>query len=108
MTDAFARSQALRDPADPRTVVFTVLPGHGLLMAEKWVPGTAPFDVLLAAMDERRLEVSHGVPQGRMGYAAVGDRMVLQLGEGAVRFGSTGRTAQVRDSRFRVGSFEVG
>ncbi|HEX5052506.1 MAG TPA: hypothetical protein VFZ65_12085 [Planctomycetota bacterium] len=84
VTEAFARSQALRDPADPRTVVFTVLPGHGLLMAEKWVPGTRPFDVLFAAMDERRLEVSHGVPQGPMSYSQVGDRMVLQLIDGAI------------------------
>lgn len=102
VTAAFARSQALRDPADPRTVVFTVLPGHGLLMAEKWVPGTQPFDVLLAAMDSHRLEVSHGVPQGRMRYVAQGDRMVLQLDgamEGAVRLGAADRAAEVRDLR---------
>ncbi|HEX6811486.1 MAG TPA: hypothetical protein VF384_07675 [Planctomycetota bacterium] len=97
VTDAFAQSQALRDPQDPRTVVFTVLPGHGLLMAEKWVPGTRPFEVLLAAMDERRLEVSHGVPQGCMHYAPVGDRMVLQLSEGTVRLGDDDRVAVVRD-----------
>jgi len=102
VADAFARSQALRDPEDPRTVVFTILPGHGLLMAEKWVPGTQPFDVLLAAMDERRLEVSHGVPQGRMHYAPVGDRMVLQLSEGVVRLGDSVRVAEVRDMGFPV------
>ena len=106
VTEAFARSQALRDPADPRTVVFTVLPGHGLLMAEKWVPGTQPFDVLLAAMDERRLEVSHGVPQGRMHYAPVGARMVLQLRDGAVRLGEGLRAAEVRDIGFCVGEAE--
>jgi|SRR6185436_10992625 hypothetical protein len=86
---------------DPRTVVFTVLPGHGLLMAEKWVPGARPFEVLLAAMDERRLEVGHGVPQGSMHYALVGDRMVLQLSEGVVRLGDEERVAVVRDSGFR-------
>lgn len=97
VTRAFARSQALRNPDDPRTVVFSVLPGHGLLMAEKWVPGTRPFDVLLAAMDSRRLEISHGVPQGRMRYALQGDRMVLQLDRGAVRLGDGQRIAEVRD-----------
>ncbi len=86
-----------RDPNDPRTVVFSILPGHGLLMAEKWVPGTRPFDVLLAAMDSRRLEISHGVPQGRMRYALQGDRMVLQLDRGAVRLGDGQRIAEVRD-----------
>ncbi len=88
-------------------VIDTVLPGHGLLMAEKWVPGTEPFDVLLAAMDQRRVEVSHGVPQGRMRYVPVGDRMVLQIegaDAGAVRLGGGDRAAVVRDAKFRVGS----
>jgi hypothetical protein len=80
IADAFARSHALRDPHDARTVVFSILPGHGLLMVEKWVPGTQPFDVLLRAIDERRLELSAGVPQGPMHYARRGDRMVLGNG----------------------------
>ncbi|MBL9080090.1 MAG: hypothetical protein JNL08_21535 [Planctomycetes bacterium] len=103
VTAAFARSQALRDPNDPRTVVFSILPGHGLLMAEKWVPGTEPFDELLAAMDSGRVEVSHGVPQGPMHYAVEGDRMVLRLGFGAVRFAAAGRAAEVRDCSFDAG-----
>ncbi|MBX3462580.1 MAG: hypothetical protein KF830_05385 [Planctomycetes bacterium] len=97
VTAAFARSQALRNPGDPRTVVFTILPGHGLLMAEKWVPGTEPFDVLLAAMDAGWLEVSHGVPQGPMHYVPDGERMLLRLGAGTVRFAAAGRAAEVRD-----------
>lgn len=97
VTAAFARSQALRDPADPRTVVFTILPGHGLLAVEKWVPGTRPFDVLLDAIDSRRLEVSSWVPQGGMHYAPAGDRMALQLGDAvgaAVATGPAGRSAE--------------
>lgn len=82
VTAAFARSQALRDPSDPRTVVFTILPGHGLLAVEKWVAGTQPFDVLLAAIDSGRLEVSSGVPQGGMQYVPCGGRMELQVGCG--------------------------
>ena len=90
--DAFARSRALHDPDDPRTVVFTVLPGHGLLMAEKWVAGRQPFDVLLAAIDERRLEPSQGVPQGRMRYVPHGERMVLAV-DGAHEGGWRGTAA---------------
>ena len=82
IADAFSRAQCLRDPADPRTVAFTVLPGHGLLMVEKWVPGAVPFEVMLRAMDERRLVVCARVPQGRLGYLAVGERMELRLESG--------------------------
>jgi len=96
---AFARSQALRDPNDPRTVVFTILPGHGLLMAEKWVTGREPFDVLLAAMDEGRLELSQGVPQGRMRYVPAGDRMVLAVdGDEAPRATRRAQRAHTADA----------
>jgi hypothetical protein len=94
VTAAFSRSRALRDPDDPRPVVFTIMPGHGLLMVEKWVAGTRPFDVLLAAMDDGRLAVSREVPQGRMSYEAVGGRMVLRCDEG----GSAALAAAARGS----------
>jgi hypothetical protein len=80
IADAFARSQSLRDPADPRTVVFTVLPGHGLLMVEKWTPGRRPFEELLLAMDSGRISVCNRVPQGAMRYLPVAARMELRLG----------------------------
>ncbi len=66
---AFARSQALQNPDDPRQVVFTVLPGHGVVMAEKWVPGKEPFQVLWEYMDAGYLVVDSHVPQGPMHYA---------------------------------------
>lgn len=94
---AFARSVALRDPEDQRTVVFTVLPGHGLMMVEKWVPGTRPFDELLRAMDAGDVEIADGVPQGPMAYRREGDRMVLQLGDGAVHRAAGVTPARVRD-----------
>ncbi|HEB51932.1 MAG TPA: hypothetical protein ENI87_01625 [bacterium] len=97
VTAAFARSQALRDAADPRTIVFTVLPGHGLLMAEKWVVGTRPFDVLLRAMDDGTIEIGDGVPQGPMRYECEGGRMVLRLGNGTVQPSDGLRPARVRD-----------
>jgi hypothetical protein len=80
IAEAYRRSKALRDPEDPRTVVFTVLPGHGMLMVEKWVPGRRAFEELLLAMDEKRIEICHGVPQGWMRYVPVGGRMELRLG----------------------------
>ncbi|MFN2290485.1 MAG: hypothetical protein ACK2UC_04760 [Anaerolineae bacterium] len=77
--DAFARSGALQDPDDPRQVVFTVLPGHGVVIVEKWVRDKAPFQVIWEYMDAGHLEVAKRIPQGPMQYAAAGeDRMVVQ------------------------------
>ena len=76
---AFARSEALQNPDDPRQVVFTVLPGHGVVMAEKWVPGKAPFQVLWEYMDAGYLVVDNYVPQGPMRYVPdETGRMVLE------------------------------
>jgi hypothetical protein len=75
---AFARSQALQNPEDPRQVVFTVLPGHGVVIAEKWVPGTAPFQTMWESMDAGYLQVDNLIPQGPMEYVAGPDgRMLL-------------------------------
>jgi hypothetical protein len=67
--EAFARSEALQDPEDPRQVIFTVLPGHGTVIAEKWVPGKAPFELIWEYMDAGYLQVDNRVPQGPMAYA---------------------------------------
>jgi hypothetical protein len=76
---AFARSETLRDPRDPRQVVFTVLPGHGVVIVEKWVAGTTPFQVIWEYMDAGYLEVARLIPQGPMEYAPASDgRMLLQ------------------------------
>ena len=61
---AFSRSQALTRPDDPRQVVFTVLPGHGVVIVEKWVPGKAPFQVIWEYMDSGSLEIDNLIPQG--------------------------------------------
>lgn len=61
---AFARSAALRNPDDPRQVVFTLLPTHGVFIVEKWVPGKASFQVIWEYMDDGRLQISSTVPQG--------------------------------------------
>jgi hypothetical protein len=76
---AFARSEAMQNPDDPRQVVFTVLPGHGIVIVEKWVPGTAPFQVIWECMDAGYLQVDNLIPQGTVEYARGPDgRMVLQ------------------------------
>jgi hypothetical protein len=66
--EAFARSETLQDPEDPRQVAFTVLPSHGVVMVEKWVPGTAPFQTLWECMDAGYLQVHNRIPQGPMEY----------------------------------------
>jgi len=76
---AFARSEAMQNPDDPRQVAFTVLPGHGVVIVEKWVPGTVPFQVIWEYMDAGYLQVENRIPQGPMEYARGADgRMVLQ------------------------------
>lgn len=71
--EAFARSEALRNPEDPRQLVFTVLPGHGCVIAEKWVHGKAPFQLMWEAMDNGQLEIVNRIPQGPMSYEAGDD-----------------------------------
>jgi len=76
---AFARSEAMQNPDDPRQVAFTVLPGHGIVIVEKWVPGTVPFQVIWEYMDAGYLQVDNLIPQGTVEYARGPDgRMVLQ------------------------------
>jgi hypothetical protein len=76
--EAFARSEALQNPQDPRQVVFTVLPGHGTAIVEKWVDGTVPFQVIWECMDAGYLQVDRRIPQGPMKYVPSPDgRMVL-------------------------------
>lgn len=66
---AFSRSEAFGNPEDPRQVVFTVLPGHGLVLGEKWVPGAAPYQTIWEYMDAGYLQIDNRIPQGVMGYA---------------------------------------
>ena len=76
---AFSRSQALQNPADPRQLVFTILPGHGVMIVEKWVRGKAPFQVIWEAMDRGDLQIASLVPQGVVEYVDDGQgRMVLK------------------------------
>ena len=65
---AFARAEALLDPDDPRQVVFTVLPGHGVVIVEKWQDGKAPFQLIWEYMDVGYLQIEAPVPQGWFSY----------------------------------------
>ena len=76
--EAFSRSQALRDPLDLRTIVFTVLPGHGVMIAEKWVQGRNPFEEITEAMDRGAIIIASEVPQGRLSFIEDGSQMVLE------------------------------
>jgi len=76
---AFARARCLQDPADPRQVAFTVLPGHGAVIVEKWVEGKAPLQVIWEYIDAGYLQVANLIPQGPMAYApALDGRMTLR------------------------------
>lgn len=65
---AFSRSEALQNPEDPRQVVFTILPGHGIVIAEKWVSGKEPFQEIWEYMDDGRLVIDNIVPQGPLTF----------------------------------------
>ena len=70
---AFSRSQTFLNPDDPRQIAFTVLPGHGVVMAEKWKAGKVPFQTIWEAMDSGDLEIDPHVPQGEMSYVPASD-----------------------------------
>lgn len=85
--EAFAKSTALQKPEDPRKIVFTVLPGHGVVIAEKWVPGKASFQVMWEAMEDGDLRIDNYVPQGWHSYVDCGETSLLQEGADAVIVG---------------------
>jgi hypothetical protein len=75
---AFSYSKALQNPGDPRQIVFTVLPGHGVVIAEKWVRGKDPFQVIWEAMDAGDLRIDSHIPQGMHTYSNKGDICILE------------------------------
>jgi hypothetical protein len=78
--DAFACSRTLQHPEDPRQVAFTVLPGHGTVIVEKWVAGTAPFQVIWEYMDAGYLQVDNLIPQGPMAFLPGPDGLMRMQG----------------------------
>lgn len=74
---AFSNSAALQNPADPRQIVFTVLPGHGLVIVEKWVEGKQAFQTIWEAMDNKDIEITNTIPQGPFRFEKDGQRCNL-------------------------------
>jgi hypothetical protein len=75
----FSRSEALMNPSDPRHVAFTVLPGHGVVLVEKWVTGKQPFQLIWEFMDNGILGIDNHIPQGVLWYQLdPWGKMVLQ------------------------------
>jgi hypothetical protein len=75
--EAFSVSAALQNPQDPRQIVFTVLPGHGVVIVEKWVEGKQPFQVIWEGMDHGDIQISNDIPQGPFVYQQSGSRATL-------------------------------
>lgn len=77
--EAFSNAESLLNPEDPRQAAFTVLPGHGLVVVEKWQKGKQPFELLWEYMDRGDLVIDAHIPQGPMDYEAEDDgRMHLR------------------------------
>ncbi len=70
---AFSRAECLRFPEDPRQVAFTILPGHGVVIVEKWVADKRPFQVMWEYMDAGYLEIQSRIPQGALTFVSGAD-----------------------------------
>jgi len=82
--EAFSSSAALQNPADPRRVVFTVLPGHGVVIVEKWVEGKQAFQVIWEAMDNKDIEITNDIPQGPFAFEENGQRCNIVIDTDAI------------------------
>jgi hypothetical protein len=65
---AFGRSESLARADDTRQVVFTVLPGHGIVIAERWIEGKEPFQTIWEYIDRGYIEIDNRIPQGPLSY----------------------------------------
>jgi hypothetical protein len=81
ITTAFSRARSLRTSHDPRQIVFTVMPGHGVVIVEKWVRGKKPFQLIWEAMDTGKLMIDNYIPQGPHQYSQVSSG-AMELVEG--------------------------
>jgi len=84
--EAFSSSLALNNPEDPRQIVFTVLPGHGVVIVEKWAEGKKPFQVIWEGMDQKDIEISNDIPQGPFAFQTDGQRATLASGSHSMNF----------------------
>lgn len=76
---AFSRAESLRNPEDQRQVAFTILPGHGIVITEKWEADKQPFQLIWEYMDAGHLVIDRIVPQGRVAFASASSaKMTLE------------------------------
>ena len=54
-------------------IAFTILPGHGLFIAEKWALDKEPFELIWEATDKGELQIVSRVPQGIVDYQLTPD-----------------------------------
>lgn len=77
---AFSKSEALQNPQDPRQVVFTIMPGHGVVIVEKWNKGKQPFQMIWEYIDQGILEIDPLIPQGNFEFECIAsNRAVIRL-----------------------------
>ena len=77
---AFSRAESLLNPDDPRMAAFTVLPGHGLVVVEKWQDEKKALQLLWEFMDSGDFEIDSHIPQGEMHFE-LGDDGRMHLKE---------------------------
>jgi hypothetical protein len=63
---AFQRAQTMKDPSDPRKLIFLEQPGHGVVILEKWVEGKGPFETIRDYLEKGLIRMTMEVPQGRI------------------------------------------
>lgn len=73
---AFAQSESLQNPQDARQAVFTVLPGHGIVIVEKWIEGKEPFQLIWEYMDSGFLRIVNSIPQGPLSFVPASNGMM--------------------------------
>jgi hypothetical protein len=78
--EAFSGSVALQNPQDPRQIVFTILPGHGLVIVEKWVEEKQAFQAIWEAMDNKDIEITNDIPQGPFVFQCNDQRCTIANG----------------------------
>jgi hypothetical protein len=90
--NAFSTSAALRNPEDPRQIVFTVLPGHGMVIVEKWVDGKQAFQAIWEAMDHKEIEITNHIPQGPFRFDCEAQEQRCNLVSGIYSFENSSTT----------------
>ena len=76
--EAFSNSYTLQNPQDPRQLAFTILPGHGVVIVEKWLEGKSAFQLIWEAMDQKMIEITNRIPQGPFAFETHGQRCHIE------------------------------